>query len=762
MALYKGYKIHMIDDNNKIEFENLNSIQYEACTYKEGPAVVYAGAGSGKTKVICSRITWLIANEKVTPFSILAVTFTNKATKEIQKRIEESLGSAKSRLVTISTFHGFCAKFLRIYSKEAGFDPGFSIYDDNDQKSILKDLLKNLNIPEKILSTSTIKFKIDRIKNQGLTPEEYLIEIKNNENIINKENRNQLKNFGEFYDPELIQKIYALYQNTLKQQNAMDFNDLLLIMFKTLEKNRQVLESLQNRFHYFLVDEFQDTNPIQFKLISTLSSKTKNLFIVGDDDQSIYSWRGANPSFILNFHKFYTNAKIFKLEENYRSTDIIVNAAQEVIKNNFLRTKKNIFTQKTNGNKIIFHSCQDAQSESRFIINEIYEKYEKTKDFSEFCILYRTNSQSRSLEDELRKRMIPYIIYGSVRFYERAEIKILLSYLKIIVNSKDDVALQKVINTPRRSFGEKAIKKLKEISLSQNQSLLKILSEIVYGNIKYEITRSLLSIKDFIMKYQKWSTNLDHHQTPSLTLSEIISDINFEDFIKNTYSEDFDERLLNIIELKNALIEFENFQDNEAEKNFQKKLTGKEKLNFFIEQALLTVEPIEKNIEKNSANAVTLMTIHAAKGLEFKTIFLAGLEEGVLPHQNSLDNPDAMEEERRLMYVAITRAKENLFLTNSKTNRYKNFLPTQESRFVSEIPSKYLTIKQDFSSKEFHTNSNLNDKMWKPGQRVSHKIFGIGVINGIEKTKQGYRLKINFDKKNFGEKILIHTYVDPI
>lgn len=780
----------MHKETGSLNLSLLNKAQYNACVHKDGPAVVYAGAGSGKTRVICSRIGWLITEQNIPASSILAVTFTNKAAKEMKERIDEYIGSQKTKNLIISTFHSFCARFLRIYSSQAGFQPGFSIYDDNDQKSLLKDVLKQLNVPDKLLSVNTVKAKIDKIKNIGQTPEEYLRDIKNNEDLITKENNYQLRQFGEQYDPELIQKVYEIYQRVLKQQNAMDFNDLLLVMYKLIETNSTVLQSLQNRFRYFLIDEFQDTNPIQFKLIQLLSSHTKNLFIVGDDDQSIYSWRGAEPSFILNFDKEFTDAKVYKLEENYRSSDKIIGAATSVIKNNYKRADKSIFTNKTDGKKVKFKSCEDAYTEARFIANEIYTGIQNDEKFSDYCILYRTNAQSRSIEDELRRRMMPYVIYGSVRFYERAEIKILLSYLKLIVNSNDEAALQKIINTPRRGFGDKAIQNLKDLSMQRNEGMLKTLTEVVYGTIENDITRSLSGVKDFVMNYQKWKNNIQEHNKPSLTLAQIISDINFEAFLKTSHPEDFDERWLNVIELKNALVEYENFQyDDEFSENSTPK-TGLNKLSLFIEQAMLTIEPTVFNAQQGSANAVTLMTIHSAKGLEFPNVFIAGLEEGILPHQNSIDLPESVEEERRLMYVAITRAKNKLTLTNSKKNRYKDFLPAQESRFISEIPEQYLEYLDRFQSikKEFgkipSTNTtrfvdkprifkgddllteqksyNTDDNIWKKGQRVSHKVFGEGIIRDIEKSAQGYRLKIKFEKSSVGEKTLIHTYVNLI
>ncbi len=772
---------------------NLNDVQLSATTHKDGPAVVYAGAGSGKTRVICSRIAWLIQTEKVFPSSILAVTFTNKAAKEMNERIEHLIGARQAKNLSVSTFHSFCAKFLRIYSLEAGFQPNFSIYDDDDQKGLLKDILKNLNVPDKLLSVQTVKSKIDKLKNKGTTPDEYWKEIKEKPNNVKEEVSLSFRRFGEEqYDPVLIHKIYKQYQDKLKQLNSMDFNDLLLVFYTLIVENNLVLHSLQNRFRYFLIDEFQDTNPLQFKLITKLCSHTNNLFIVGDDDQSIYSWRGAEPSFILNFHNLFSNVKIFKLEENYRSTDKIISAAKSVIGNNKVRAEKSIFTQKNNGQKIKVIGCPDAYTEASEVANSIYTSIQDGSNFSDFCCLYRTNAQSRSLEDELRRRMMPYVIYGSVRFYERAEVKVLMHYLKIMINTADDASFQKVVNTPRRGFGESALEKLKHLANSNHETLAKCASEIVYGNLENNVGRSIGGLKTFIIHLQKWKQQLIDGMKGSQLLNIIIHDINFENYIRASYPEEADERWLNVIELKNALEEFENnFQISQQENNV--KHSSEEILAQFMEQALLVIEPTTKNASKGEANAITLMTIHSAKGLEFSQVFLCGLEEGVLPHQNSLYEPSAVEEERRLMYVAMTRAQNNLTLTYSESNRFKQFMPAQQSRFISEIPHECLdfigTTRRSFAKpklstfqdaprvfRDFPTSTAMEslpasmsnhfdnqiaaeqeDAEWRHGQRVSHKVFGEGCVCGIEKSQHGFRLRIRFD--SCGEKTVVHSYV---
>ena len=780
----------------QLDLTKLNTAQHDAAVHKNGPAVVYAGAGSGKTRVICSRIAWLILHENVAPSAILAVTFTNKAAKEMKERIESYIGERRAKYVIVSTFHAFCARFLRIYAQEAGFQSSFTIYDDSDQKSLLKDILKQLNISDKVLSVLTVKSKIDKIKNRGLTPEEYLKEIRDDAESVQNEQRRSFQNYGEQqYDPHLIQKVYAYYQKKLKSQNAMDFNDLLLVMYNMLIEKPFVLESMQNRFQYFLIDEFQDTNPIQFKLIHILSGKTKNLFIVGDDDQSIYSWRGAEPSFILNFDKIFPEAKTYKLEENYRSSNTIIEAATGIIKNNRTRAPKTLYTAKTDGAKIKVKGCEDPYIESQYIANEIFSAVQKGASFSDFCLLYRTNAQSRSLEDELRRRMMPYVIYGSVRFYERAEVKILLSYLKLLVNTADDMSFEKVVNTPRRGFGDTALEKLKQLARESGESLAKVSSDIVYGSIPNTVARSSSGLKTFIQCLQKWKQLLLDGTKASTILSLITSDIKFEEYIRNTYPEDFDERWLNIIELKNAITEFEFKQQNPEEETdageviehtSSAPLTSMELISKFIEQAMLTVEPTMVNAKQGNANAVTMMTIHSAKGLEFPNVFLSGLEEGVLPHQNSLDDMDSVEEERRLMYVAVTRAQHQLTMTYCRRNRYRDFIPAQESRFISEVPDSCKDVVDEFmrkkmtfspvqfsdkprtfreenfsSHKEEEFADTIDDQLqWRRGQRVAHKLFGEGVVRDIEKSTQGFKLKIKFDAN--GEKTLIHSFVTPI
>ena len=796
----------------------LNPAQKQAVGTLSGPLVVYAGAGSGKTRVICHRIAALIESG-VPPSSILAVTFTNKAAKEMRERVEHLVGG-RARSMIVSTFHSACARFLRIFAKEAGYSESFSILDDDDQKSLLKDVTQSLNIPDKLLSVATIKNKIDRLKNAGHTPEEYARQIREHTYDSELSARNQLRRFGENDNAELIQKCYALYQYRLKTQNAMDFNDLLMVMVNLLQQNPSVRQQLQNRFRYFLVDEFQDTNPIQFTLIQLLSSHTKNLCIVGDDDQSIYSWRGAEPAFILDFQKFYPEAVIIKLEQNYRSSSNIVKAATQLIAHNLRRAPKTLWTQSDSGDDVVCKTAVDPYEEAQIVVSDLLRKYDRRKRLSDFAVLYRTNAQSRVLEDELRRRMLPYIIYGSVRFYERAEIKTLLAYLRLIVNPDDNNAFLRAIGTPRRGFGDKAIEKLKEAAAQKNLTLLKTAFALARNEFTADVGRGLPALKNFEKLFSRARSSLDMSGKPSLVLRDILNEMQFEEFLRSAHPEDFDERWLNVIELQNALVELENQPADNNLDELEAALAqpediflqsaaasqGVRRLSKFLEQALLTVEPTVKSVQSGESDAITLMTIHSSKGLEFPVVFISGLEEGVLPHNNSLESEPAIEEERRLLYVAMTRARESLTLTSIRRNRFRPDLPAETSRFLAELPSEGVQLERrsqrtlqlpydaDFDSadgRQFQTSprnsghaaadSNSIQKIrkdvfsflkpadalptespeqeWFEGQRVRHKLFGTGIVQRIEKSLDGFRLEVRFPV--VGVKKLLHTYLQP-
>lgn len=893
-----------------LESSRLNPAQLQAVTHKDGPVVIYAGAGSGKTRVICYRIAHLISLG-VPSAAIIAVTFTNKAAREMKERIESIIGP-RSRSMVVSTFHSACARFLRIYAREIGFTEAFSIYDDDDQKSLLKDVVKDLNIPDKFLSVATIKNKIDRLKNQGETPESFRQRLAADATIDDQRAQIAMRRYGEEEHAEIIQKCYALYQARLKQQNAMDFNDLLLLAVELLENHPVAREQLQNRFRYFLVDEFQDTNPIQFKFVKLLSDHTRNLCIVGDDDQSIYSWRGAEPSFILDFRKYYADAIVYKLEQNYRSSETIVRAATGLISHNLKRAPKTLWTQQSQGELIVLKSAIDAYEEAQFVCTSILTDIEKGARYSDFAILYRTNAQSRALEDELRRRMLPYIIYGSVRFYERAEIKSLLAYLRLLVNPDDDAAFVKVIGTPKRGFGDKALAGLRVIAQTKTDglSLLRTTHRMARNDLTGDVGRGLPALKELSRLFLHLQELLESTKKPSLALSELVSAIRFEDYLRSHYPEEFDDRWLNVLELKNALVEFEDkFAKRHTEEipqtaDFMGERQGEQQaeqqseqqgeprrgegwlesenpnvLAAFLEQAALTVEPTVHNVQSGEASAISLMTIHASKGLEFDRVFIAGLEEGVLPHTNSLESDAAIEEERRLLYVAITRARQTLRLSHIQRNRFRSDFPAEPSRFLSEIPHECLQVLRSegrrsssygsgsgYGSNTGATKSGSNGArsanhqpaaartwssygsgassstsgqastrsseqnndvfldpvyeeprlerkpnlafgvspasagsstkstgfggrmggkpgmsqqahdpladpvyddaefdappVWQKGLHVQHKLFGVGIIQSVEKSLDGYRLEIRFPI--VGVKKIMHTFVTPV
>jgi len=784
-----------------VDLSRLNPEQRLAVETIEGPLVIYAGAGSGKTRTIVHRIAHML-DVGVPPSSILAVTFTNKAAREMRERVEHLVGP-RARSIVVSTFHSACARFLRVYAKEAGYSESFSIYDDDDQRSLLKDCVKELNVPEKFLSVAQIKSRIDRVKNAGETPADYGTRLHRQTAGTELAAAQRFRRFGEEEHEEIVHKVYELYQKKMRAQNAMDFNDLLLEMVRIIETVPHVRAQLHSRFRYFMVDEFQDTNPIQFRLIAGLCVHTRNLCIVGDDDQSIYSWRGAEPAFILDFNKHYPDAHVVKLEQNYRSTDTIVRVATHVIQHNLKRAPKKLWTSEAQGSRITVRAASDPYEEAQYIAGSIIKGVEEGARYGDYAVLYRTNAQSRAVEDELRRRLLPYIIYGSVRFYERAEIKTLLAYLRLLVNPDDDAAFQKVINTPKRGFGDKALLRLKEIAGEHGLSLARAADRIANNEIPSDISRGQGALRTISTTMVRAYSELQMTGQPSNVLGGIVASINYEEYIRASYPEDAEERWLNVLELKNGLADFEErFARGEVEHTTPEGNV----LAAFLEQASLVIEPTVNNVRAGESEAVSLMTVHASKGLEFRRVFLSGLEEGTLPHQNSLESEAAVEEERRLLYVAITRAREELSITHIRRNRFRPDFPAEPSRFLSEMPEEYIShigpsvqagygygrqryagggggsgagvnggqpITRENLSSFVKSAEGFAGKLafgtvakkdapeetspYARGQKVNHRVFGEGSILGAEKTLDGWRLEIRFAL--VGVKKLLHTYV---
>ncbi len=726
---------------------DLNERQKEAVQFKDGPLLVLAGAGSGKTRVLTTRIAYLIQNG-VDPDNILAITFTNKAAGEMKGRIYKLIGYF-AKTMQISTFHSFGLKIIKENYEYLGYDKNFVIFDSDDTLTIIKKILKDKNIDITKFNPRTIRSTISSLKNELESPSMY----KN-------------RAFTDF--DKLVAEVYEEYENTLQKNNSLDFDDLLILPIKLFSERHDILESYQEKYKYILIDEYQDTNEAQYKLTKLLANKYKNICCVGDIDQAIYGFRGANYRNILNFEKDYKKAKIINLEENYRSTKTILQAANSVIKNNKNRKEKNLFSNLEIGDKISYYRASSGLSEVKFVVSKITE-LKKTVSLNDMVILYRTNAQSRSFEDGLLKANIPYKIIGGVNFYNRMEIKNLLAYLRLIHNSNDDVSLERIINVPKRGIGVKTLNNLLETSREKNKSL--------YDAIE---TGKELQFKKII---EELKTKKD-----TMPLTEFIDLVLDKSGIREEYQNektlDADIRLENLEEFKSVAKSFE--EENGV---------------ISLEDFLLNVSLITDNSEitdtSSKNNAVSLMTIHAVKGLEFDYVFLVGMEENLFPHSNSLFSLEEVEEERRLCYVAITRCKKKLFLTNARIrllygmdqiNPVSRFIKEIDDDLLDNIGIKVITNEDDnfynknnydefkkvdekYQEMDYNNNISLNkvdlnttytnsDIKYEVGDFVYHENFGAGrVIEVIENKKnpKASLLKIAF-KLPYGVKTLIYSH----
>lgn len=672
----------------------LNPSQKEAACHKCGPAVVFAGAGSGKTRIITHRIALLIENG-IRPSQILAVTFTNKAAGEMRERVGKI--AAAGQFVHIGTFHSACARWLREFAVHLGFTSDFVIYDEADSRQLIRAIINELNIKKDDVSPNEYQSAINKAKTLGWLPSDF----------DNKPNE-ALRIF-----PKAGLQIYKRYQQLLAKANAMDFNDLLLNTMLLLRRNQDVRSILTSRYKHVLVDEYQDTNPTQFALISMLLSEEKNLFVVGDDDQSIYSWRGANPANILHFTTHYPGAKEIRLEQNYRCSENIVTAANAIIQNNQIRAKKRLYTDNPKGSSIFYQHEHDSETEAWWIIDQIKQE-RAIYPLEEIAIFYRTNAQSRIFEDTLRRANIPYQIYGALRFYDRAEIKDILAYLRLIINKHDDVALKRVINLPTRGIGDKAIDVLVSRALADDSSMMSALQKITQDSSNKLIGK----LKLFFDLYQQL-----HQEISCCKLSEVInrliSRIEYSTYLKKKYPDEANDKLANIHELAAALADYEDATENAS-------------LSSWLNDISLV------GSEDESHAGVVLMTLHAAKGLEFKKVFIAGFEDGLIPHINSLDDPDSIEEERRLVYVGITRAKESLTLVSAGKRRVFNaWMANRPSRFLKEIPKEVLKLA--FNSEVWQDNFELSI-----GRFVRHPVYGRGLIKEIDRDFGFQRIVVDF------------------
>ena len=750
--------------------EGLNDKQYEAVTNTEGPSLVIAGAGSGKTKVLTHKIAYLMGEKNISPFNILAITFTNKAANEMKERVEKLVGDV-AKDMWIGTFHSICVRILRRYIDRIGFDSSFIIFDTSDQRTLIKECLKKLDIDDKMFTDRSVQFEISNAKNEMLEPEQY-----------------QARAMGDFRK-EKIAEIYTLYQNKLKENNAIDFDDIINFTIKILMNNPDVLEYYTEKFKYVLVDEYQDTNKAQFTLVSILASRYGNITVVGDNDQGIYSFRGADISNILNFERDFPGTKIIKLEQNYRCTQNILNAANAVIKNNEVKYKKSLWTENEEGGLPIVYSARDEYDEGRYIVEQIeHLKREEYYKYSDFAILYRMNTQSRAIEDILRREDVPYKIIGGLKFYERKEIKDIISYLRLINNPSDNIALKRIINEPKRGIGKTSLDKIQNISDETGISMY----EIIKDAATYGLNRVYANAQEFINVIEELRSIKDETKISEL-IKLTLNKTGYTKALETENTIEAENRIANLEEFLTVAVEFE---EQEADQN----------LNNFLEGITLTSDIDGMDEEQET---VTLMTLHSAKGLEFPVVFLVGMEEGIFPGHKSMAEPKDLEEERRLCYVGITRAKNQLFLTCSKQRTmFGSTSCNPVSRFLKEIPEDmligYEEIKENsrpgfedspftwkyggssngtvtsyydksstgaakeqnnnykFKSAETFLNSLKQNKTsvdlskYKTGQSVYHKKFGEGIITKLEPEGDDIKIEINFAK--VGTKRLMAKY----
>lgn len=665
--------------------EQLNDMQKKAVTCTEGPLLVLAGAGSGKTKVLTTRIAYLINEKNVDPSSILAITFTNKAAKEMKDRVIKLIGNIGYSM-KISTFHSFGLSILKEHCDLLGYSKNFTIIDSDDSMTLIKKIVKDLNLDSKIFNPKMIRNKISGAKNELMDPAEYV-------------------RFANTDMEEKIVSVYERYQKRLKLNNSFDFDDLLMLPIKLLKENPDVLKQYQEKFKYVMVDEYQDTNQAQYILTKMMSAKYKNICVVGDNDQSIYMFRGANYRNILNFEKDYKNTSVILLEENYRSTKNILDVANSIIKNNKSRKDKTLWTNNDDGLKIKYHRSSNEKDESFYVVSEIKKLLNNGVPLSEIAVLYRANAQSRNIEEVLLRDNIPYKVVGAFYFYNRKEIKDLIAYLKLIYNHNDDNSLTRIINVPKRGIGLKAIENLNTKAMLEEKSLYDSLS-----------TQKELDFKRLIDDLSKKS------EIMSLTelVDCILNDSKMKEELELEKTIESEVRLENLEEFKSITKSFEESK-------------GIVSLGEFLEEISL-VSDVEEY--KNNTNVVTLMTIHSAKGLEFDNVFLIGMEEGLFPHANCLNDAEELEEERRLCYVAVTRARKRLWLVNARSRMlYGKESYNMQSRFIDEIDKENLDIDSDTEEKTFDRSSMIDESIdYKPGDKVIHDIYGEGVVIEVKSS----------------------------
>ncbi|WP_270791944.1 DNA helicase PcrA [Enterococcus faecium] len=725
--------------SSKAELLNgMNPRQKEAVLHTDGPLLLMAGAGSGKTRVLTHRIAYLIEEKEVNPWNILAITFTNKAAKEMKERVNAILASGGED-VWVSTFHSMCVRILRRDVDFIGYNRNFTIIDSSEQLTLMKRILKELNIDPKKYDPRSILGTISQAKNSLQTPQDFA------------------KMQGSYYE-EIAAKCYAAYQKELQYNQCMDFDDLIMNTIRLFEEHPDSLTYYQNKFHYIHVDEYQDTNHAQYTLVNLLAGRFRNLCVVGDADQSIYGWRGADMQNILDFEKDYPDAAVILLEQNYRSTKNILSAANQVIENNSNRKPKNLWTENKEGNKITYYRADNERDETRFIVDRMQEEIRSNhRNYGDFAILYRTNAQSRVMEETLLKANIPYKMVGGHKFYDRKEIKDILAYLNVLANPQDSISFERIVNSPKRGIGPGSIEKLRSFASLHEWPLLEAAQNVDLANIGGKAGQQLGAFGEMIQEVTQ--------MIPYLTVTELTKEV----LDRSGYLEDL--KIQNTLEAQARIENLEEFLTvtQEFDKQFEQQNeedadAPEEKLTVFLNDLAL-VSDID-NLEEDDSQ-VTLMTLHAAKGLEFPVVFLIGLEEGIFPLSRALMEESELEEERRLAYVGITRAEEALYLTNAFSRTlYGRTQYNRPSRFVEEIDQELLEIegmrptpkktpvfakKTAYSYKQPETAvvpsksaTGGENNSWKPGDKVKHKKWGLGTVVRVSGTSKDLELDVAF------------------
>lgn len=749
-----------------VSYEHLNPSQQQAVSHTKGPLLILAGAGSGKTRVLTYRLAELV-QRGVRPHRILAVTFTNKAAQEMRERAEKLLPGT-SQGMWIGTFHSLFGRLLRIYAKSAGLPNDFLVFDAHDQKTLCEKILKELRVSERI-SSRAIAGEIDQAKNQGISASEYR---------------------GKDYFTDVVAKIYPVYQQRLLEAAAVDFGDLLLVPLKLWQRDEALLKDFGNRFDYVLVDEFQDVNWVQYQLVCLAAQRTRELLVVGDDDQAIYSWRGADVRNLLAFEKDWPDATLIKLEQNYRSTSVILEAAHGVIARNRHRYGKKLFCAQLGGNKVVVRQCWDERREAEYVIRTLRELPQEDISLAECAVFYRTNAQSRVLEETLRAAGIPYTVVGGMRFYDRAEVRDVLAYLRVCHNPQDEVALQRIINVPARGIGEATVQKIEQAARSQNVNFWQaIQASVSTDEILGATVRKKLVI--FAQMINQLRQNKESQSLANLADS-IIEATGYLDRLAMDPSPEAVSKRENVLELMQSIREW-----SQAHPDLS--------LGDYLDQVALV------STSDTPTQGVSLMTIHAAKGLEFEAVFVTGLEDGLFPSRRSQDGQEevlgSLEEERRLMYVAMTRAKKRLFLTYAKQRKLYGALPriNDPSPFLADVPEECIHFESDapaepiwsfgkswnpalpfratrpsfqenvvireeeFSSPRFSSNAHSvveyedgpqTRGSFRVGQKVSHSQFGVGEVRGFSGT--GERLKLIVSFAQVGAKTILAQFVTPL